>query len=113
MTFLGIAALAALFAWLCGGVLLRLGGLALVLTGAIGMASSGDADGALIAALGAALWLLGHGHYALRHREFRSLLAECVFLRLDPVRGHAGQPGAAGALGMRRHHVDSFEADRG
>jgi hypothetical protein len=92
MAALGIAALALLFTWIFGGFLLRAAGLLLVFTGAIVLALSGNANGILVAAIGAVLWLLGHGHYALRHHEYKSPLAGYVFLRwapgwLDPTRG--------------------------
>jgi len=92
MTALGIAALALLFTWIFGGFLWRAGGLLLVFAGATVLALSGNANGILLAAIGAVLWLLGHGHYALRHGEYKSPLAGYVFRRwapgwLDPTRG--------------------------
>jgi hypothetical protein len=92
MTALGIAALALLFTWIFGGFLLRAGGLLLVFTGATVLALSGNANGILVVVIGAVLWLLGHGHYALRHREYKSPLAAYVFRRwaskwFDPTRG--------------------------
>ncbi len=78
MTALGIAALALLFTWIFGGLLLRAGGLLLVFTGAIVLALSGNANGILVAAIGAVLWLLGHGHYALRHGIWKSALASRI-----------------------------------
>lgn len=92
MTALGIAALALLVTWIFGGFLLRAGGLPLVFAGAIVLALSGSANGILVAAIGAVLWLLGHGHYALRRGEYKSPLAGYVFRRsapecLDPTRG--------------------------
>jgi hypothetical protein len=79
MTALGIAALALLFAWLFGGFLLRLGGLLLVFVGAIGLAVSGNANGIPVATIGAVLWLLGHGHYALRHGVWKGHLAMALW----------------------------------
>lgn len=75
MTALGIAALALLFTWIFGGFLLRVCGLLLVFAGAIVLALSGNANGILIVAIGAVLWLLGHGHYALHHRAWKSRFA--------------------------------------
>jgi hypothetical protein len=75
MAALGIAALALLFTWIFGGFLLRAGGLLLVFVGAIVLALSGNANGILVAAIGAVLWLLRHGHYALRHGVWKSRLA--------------------------------------
>ena len=89
---LAILALVLLFAWVLGGVLLRLGGLAVALAGAAGVAVSGNPNGVLVFALGAALWLAGHWHWALRHGCFKSPLAGFAFGRcapawLDPTRG--------------------------
>jgi hypothetical protein len=75
MGMLGITAQALLFTWLLGGFLLRLGGLVLVFAGSIGLAVSANADGVLIAGVGAFVWLLGHGQYALRHGVWKSRLA--------------------------------------
>lgn len=81
MAALGIAALALLFTWIFGGLLLRVGGLLLVFAGAIVLALSGNANGILVAAIGAVLWLLGHGHYALRHGVWKSQLAGGLWAR--------------------------------
>lgn len=88
---LAILALALLFAWVLGGVLLRLGGIAVALAGAVGVAASGNPNGVLVLAIGAALWLAGHWHWALRHGCFKSPLAGFAFGRcapawLDPTR---------------------------
>jgi hypothetical protein len=91
---LAILALALLFAWVLGGVLLRLGGLALALASSVGVAVSGNPNGVLVFAIGTALWLAGHWHWALRHGYFKSLLAGFAFGRcapawLDPTRDRA------------------------
>jgi len=78
MTALGIAALALLFTWIFGGFLLRAGGLLLVFAGASVLALSGNANGILVAAIGAVLWLLGHGHYAVRHGVWKSRPARAL-----------------------------------
>lgn len=88
---LAIVALALLFIWVLGGLLLRIGGLILALGGAAAVALSGNANGVLVFAIGALLWLAGHWHYALRHHEYKSPLARYVFCRwspswLDPTR---------------------------
>lgn len=72
---LGIAILAVLGAWLLGGLVLRVGGALLLFGGAVGLAAAGNANGLLVVALGAALWLAGHLHYALRHGAWKSALA--------------------------------------
>jgi hypothetical protein len=82
----GTLALGLLFAWFLGGVLLRLGGLVLALAALAVLALTGDAN-----AIGAALWLVGHWHYALRHGDYKSPLAAFLFCRcapawLDPTR---------------------------
>jgi len=91
---LAIVALGLLFVWVLGGPLLRLAGLILALGGAGAIALSGNANGILVFAIGAVLWLAGHWHYALRHHEYKSPLAGYVFLRwapdwLDPTRDWA------------------------
>lgn len=88
---LGIVATGLLAAWVVGGVLLRVGGLVLVLVGLSGLALFGQASAALIAAIGALLWLTGHWHYALRHQHYKSPLARRLFCCsapawLDPTR---------------------------
>lgn len=94
LTF-GIAILGGLSAlWLLGGVMLRIGGLLLVLAGGIGVGLQHDANGLLVLLIGALLWLAGHWHYALRHHEYKSPLAGYVFLSwapawLDPTCGWA------------------------
>lgn len=93
-TLIGLGALGLLLAWLLGGILLRLGGLALALGGSLGLVVFGNLVGLLVAAIGALLWLAGHWHYALRHQEFKSPLARQVFSRwaptwLDPTRDWA------------------------
>jgi hypothetical protein len=94
LTF-GAAALGGLLAlWLIGGLLLRIGGLLLVLAGGLGIGLQRNASGALVLAVGVLLWLAGHWHYALRHHTYKSPLARYVFLRwapawLDPSRGWA------------------------
>lgn len=91
---LGIVAIGLLLVWVLGGLLFRLSGLTLALAGAAVIALSGDAKGILVFAIGAALWLAGHWHYALRHHTYKSPLAGYVFLCwgpgwLDPTRDWA------------------------
>jgi hypothetical protein len=88
---LAILALVLLFVWILGGLLLRIGGVVLALGGAGMVALSGNANGLLVFAIGAALWLAGHWLYALRHGEYKSPLADFLFYRcapawLDPIR---------------------------
>lgn len=88
---IGAAALGLLLAWSLGGLLLRLGGLALALAALTVLALTGDANAIVVFAIGAALWLAGHWHYALRHGDYKSPLAAFFFCRcapawLDPTR---------------------------
>lgn len=67
VTAIGIAILALIGFWMFGGVLLRAGGLTIIVLG-------------------------GHWHYALRHHAYKSPLVERIFCqvlprRLDPTRG--------------------------
>jgi hypothetical protein len=88
---LAIVVLGLLFAWVLAGLLLRLSGLILALAGASVIALSGNANGILVLAIGAALWLAGHWLYALRHGQYKSPLADFLLCRcapawLDPTR---------------------------
>jgi hypothetical protein len=82
---LSIVALGLLFVWVLGGPLLRVGGLILVLSSASLVALSGNANGILVFAIGALLWLAGHWLYALRHGQYKSPLAEFLFCRCAPA----------------------------
>lgn len=89
---LGLVLIALLGFWLLGGLLLRIGGTTLALVGVSGLALTGDPEALVCVGVGAALWLAGHWHYALRHHEYKSPLASYVFRRwapewLDPTRG--------------------------
>lgn len=82
-TAIGTALIGLFVAWVFGGVILRLLGLALLLAGTLGLALWGEANGVLLALIGAVLWLAGHGHYALRHEgRSKSPLASAVFAAL-------------------------------
>lgn len=88
---LAFVALGLLAVWVFGGVLLRLSGIVLTLSGIGLVAFSGNANGLLVFAIGGALWLAGHWLYALRHGEYKSPLADFLFYRcvpawLDPIR---------------------------
>ncbi len=93
-TALGLALLALIGFWLLGGLLLRIGGAVPAFAGVAVLALTGDPEALLAVAIGAALWLAGHWHYALRHHEYKSRLARHVFCRwvpawLDPTQGWA------------------------
>jgi hypothetical protein len=83
-TALGAAILILAGLWLFGGLLARGIGALLVFVGAIGIATTSDANGLLALGLGAILWLAGHWHYALRHEGFRSPLAQRLLSRFVP-----------------------------
>ena len=92
--------------WLLGGLLARLGGLLLVFAGLTSLTLNPQLGAALLIVIGAATWLAGHWHYALRHHEYKSPLAGYVFLRwapgwLDPTRGW-GIPVVASETERRR-----------
>jgi hypothetical protein len=83
MTVTGLSLTALVLAgfWLFGGLMARAGGALLMLAGLVGVAAIGDANGLIVFALGAGMWLAGHWHYALRHRGFKSTLAEQLLSR--------------------------------
>ncbi len=77
--------------WLLGGFVARVGGLLLVFAGTANLALSPQMGAVMLIGIGAAMWLLGHWHYALRHQAFKSPLARHIFCRwalpwLDPTR---------------------------
>lgn len=67
--------------WLFGSLLARWAGALLVVAGSAGIASTGDANGLLLVALGSALWLIGHYFYRMRRGTWKSALAERVLHR--------------------------------
>ena len=74
-----------------GGLVLRIGGWVYLGVGALGALFGHGADPLLFLLLGAAMWLLGHWHYAVRHGVFKSPAAAYVFCRwapewMDPTR---------------------------
>jgi len=80
--------------WLLGGFVARVGGLPLVFAGTANLAPSPQTGSVMLIGIGAAMWLLGHWHYALRHQAYKSPLARHVFCRwaprwLDPTRDWA------------------------
>ncbi len=81
MTLSTLATIAALLlaAWTLGGVALRLGGAIVFWVGLLGLVVTGEANGLLVAFLGALAWLAGQGHHALRHGAVTSPLADLIF----------------------------------
>jgi hypothetical protein len=65
---IGILILALLGFWFLGGLLLRVGGVLLVLVGAMGLAVTGDASAVIPLTAGTCLWLAGRFHRAVRRR---------------------------------------------
>ncbi len=86
VTVLGIAILAVAAFWFMGGVFLRVGGALFFLVGVISLIALGNAFGIFIVLIGAASWLAGHWHFALRHHEYKSPLAERIFMQVLPPR---------------------------
>ncbi len=78
---LGFAILILAGLWLFGGLLARGAGALLMFAGTVGIATAGNTSGLAVLALGATLWLAGHWHYALRHEEFKSPLAQRLLSR--------------------------------
>lgn len=76
MVEIGIALLTALVFWLVGGVALRSLGWIAIVAGVVVLAASGGASGLALAVAGVALWVLGHLHFAVRHRVWKSPLAQ-------------------------------------
>jgi hypothetical protein len=95
-TVFGIAVLAIGGFWLFGGVVLRVGGVVFVLVGLISLVTLTNPAALLMVVIGLVMWLAGHWHFALRHHEYKSPLAQRIFLqvlppRYDPTR-HWGIP---------------------
>ncbi|HEY8816599.1 MAG TPA: hypothetical protein VIP57_16060 [Candidatus Dormibacteraeota bacterium] len=85
---IGAAILVAAGIWLFCSLLARWAGALFIVAGSVGLASTGDADGFLLVALGIALWLVGHLLYRMRRGVWKSALAECLYLSVGrPDRG--------------------------
>jgi len=76
-----IVASGAVGAWIFGGAGLRAFGLVATFSGIV-VASQGNAWGMLAFATGVAMWLIGHCHFALRHRFWKSALAQSIVARV-------------------------------
>ena len=77
--------------WLLGGFVARVGGLLLVFASTASLALNPQMGTVVLIGIGAAMWLVGHWHYALRHQAYKSPLARHIFCRwaptwLDPTR---------------------------
>lgn len=85
-TIFGIAILAIVGFWLFGGVVLRVGGIVFVFVGLVSLVTLADPAALLMVAIGLVMWLAGHWHFALRHHEYKSPLAQRIFLQVLPPR---------------------------
>jgi hypothetical protein len=100
-TIFAIAILAMVGFWLFGGVVLRVGGIVFVFAGLVSLVALANPAALLMVVIGLFMWLAGHWHFALRHHEYKSPLAQRIFLqvlppRYDPTR-HWGIPMATAA----------------
>jgi hypothetical protein len=86
LTVIGIVILAAIGVWIFGGVFLRVGGIIFAFVGAISLITLGDPIALFMVVLGLVLWLSGHWHYAVRYHEYKSPLAQRIFLQVLPPR---------------------------
>jgi hypothetical protein len=93
--------------WLFGGLLLRLGGLFLMVVMVFALVSGADHGlhagttyAVLWLAAGALMWLAGHWHFAFRRGQPKSALADELFCRLpaglDPLRRYRVPQAGAG-----------------
>jgi hypothetical protein len=91
LSVLATGVLVALGFWLLGGVVLRVGGALLAVSGLLSTAATGSPSAALLTVLGGLGWLGGHWLFAARKHYFSSPLARRIFLealprQLDPTR---------------------------
>jgi|GEM_PF-735960 len=108
-TVIAIAALAIIGFWLFGGLVLRVAGIVFVFAGLITLITSANPVALLMVVIGFVMWLAGHWHFAVRHHEYKSPLAQRVFLqvlppRYDPTR-HWGVPVVPGVREPERDAV--------
>ena len=75
----------ALAFWAFGGIVLRLGGWLYLAAGTLAALFGHGPEPLVFLLLGAASWLLGHWHYALRHGAFKSPVASYVICRWGPA----------------------------
>lgn len=88
---IGAVAAIAVAAWFLGGVVLRAAGLIVLISGIISLAAYGDDAGFFAAGAGVVMWLVGHWHFALRYRYWKSALAQRIVIAVplarDPAEG--------------------------
>lgn len=94
-TIFGIAILAIVGFWLFGGVVLRVAGIIFVFVGLVSLVALANPVALLMVVIGLVMWLAGHWHFALRHHEYKSPLAQRIFspgsaapIRSDPRLGY-------------------------
>lgn len=86
LTVIGIAIMVIVGIWIFGGVALRVGGAVFAFVGAVSLIALANPAALIMVVLGFAMWLAGHWHYALRHHEYKSPLAQRIFLQVLPPR---------------------------
>jgi hypothetical protein len=86
LTVIGIAISAIIGLWIFGGVALRVGGAIFAFVGLVSLITLANPAALIMVVLGCAMWLAGHWHYALRHHEYKSPLAQRIFLQVLPPR---------------------------
>jgi len=84
LSWLATGALLVLGFWLLGGMVLRVGGVLLVVGGLLSTAATGSLAAALLTLLGGLAWLGGQWLFAVRHHYFSSPLARRVFHEVLP-----------------------------
>ncbi|MET8874910.1 hypothetical protein [Nocardia sp. NPDC004604] len=89
----GIAIAVVTGIWLLGDIIARWSGMLLAVAG-VGYMIGGLVRGAVMAAIGLLLWLIGHWIFAYKYHGWKSALAQRLFTttrlrRFDPTRGWA------------------------
>lgn len=86
LTVIGIAILAVGGFWIFGGVVLRVVGALFAFVGLVSLVTLANPAALFMVVLGLVMWLAGHWHFALRHHEYKSPLAQRIFLQVLPPR---------------------------
>lgn len=96
-TTLGVVLLGLAAVWMCGGLALRVGGMAVALLGLLDLVAVGSAGGLVLVVAGLALWKVGR-----LHRAVRNGYAPSTFRMRAGLAGRGGLPS-----GRRRSRNDS------